>query len=763
MTNRSVRHIVSAAALVALAGVASAQQGPFTGHVVVRVYPKTPAQLQQALALTEDVWTCETVGNYIDMRLEPTALDAMRELAIDHQVIVEDVQSVLDAEWARLNQPAKPEAGWYDDFHPIEEYYQHIDALVAGHGALATKSSIGTTLEGRDIPMIRVKGTGGPATKPIVVINGCQHAREWVSPSTVMYTMESMLTGYGVNSEITAALDSVEFAFVPIVNGDGYAYTWTPNNRLWRKNRRDNGGGCFGVDTNRNWGFQWGLNSGSSGSACSDTYRGPAPFSEPETQAISNAITSLMPNVRAHIDVHSYGQWILSPWGWTLDAPQDLPLFDYFGEAMEAAILSTPGGEVYTSGQSSILLYLVSGGSKDWTYATHGAVGWTIELRPIGSNPGFVIDPSEIIPTGEEYLSAMLTLADQLSVPSVLVLGSALPSSATSGSNIPAALRVYDSASEHMGVKVWTRSGSGAFTATSMTATGGGWYGLDIPVTGKCGGELEVYFEAELVGGGSVTYPEGGAAAPLSVSIVGTTIAYEEALETGGAGWVVGAPGDTATSGIWSLNNPESTAAQPEDDHTPTPGVNCFVTDYRAGTSVGTYDVDAGATTLTSAGFDASDVFDIIGDDPRISYWRWYSNNQGSAPNQDSMPISISNDGGQSWTQVELVTENAGAWVRKEVRIADFVTPTANMKLRFVARDDGAGSIVEAAVDDVTLTILGCPRHPADMNADGVLDFFDFLEFQNLFSAMDPLGDFNKDGVFDFFDFLAFQNSFLGG
>ena len=129
------------------------------------------------------------------------------------------------------------------------------------------------------------------------------------------------------------------------------------------------------------------------------------------------------------------------------------------------------------------------------------------------------------------------------------------------------------------------------------------------------------------------------------------------------------------------------------------------------------------------------------------------------------MPILISNDGGQSWTLLEDVTENAGRWVARSFKVSDFVPPTADMLVRFVARDEGAGSIVEAAIDDITLEVFGCTRHPADFNKDGVLDIFDFLVFQNMFVLRDPRADLDHStgvGVFDIFDFLEFQTLFVG-
>ena len=181
---------------------------------------------------------------------------------------------------------------------------------------------------------------------------------------------------------------------------------------------------------------------------------------------------------------------------------------------------------------------------------------------------------------------------------------------------------------------------------------------------------------------------------------------------------MVGLTGDNATAGIWINADPVATAAQPEDDHSVS-GTRSWITGNGAvGAGVGAADIDGGTTTLTSPAYSIAAL-----SDPYVSYWRWYSNNQGSDPNTDSMPIQISGNGGTTWVQLELVTENAGAWVQKKFRVLDFVTPTAGtIKLRFIARDLGFGSVVEAGVDDIAVTEIVCPTAlEGDLDGDGVV------------------------------------------
>lgn len=310
------------------------------------------------------------------------------------------------------------------------------------------------------------------------------------------------------------------------------------------------------------------------------------------------------------------------------------------------------------------------------------------------------------------------------------------------------------------------RVNNGAWTETPLEDRGGGQFAGRLPAT-ECGSGVDYYFKAYTAAGAEVREP---LSAPLIAYHAATTAVevdtISDTLETN-TGWVVGATGDTATSGLWVRVNPNGTVAQPEDDHTPAPGVNAFVTgNGSVGGFPGEADVDGGATTLTTPTLDATGG--PSGGEAYLSYWRWYSNDQGPSPNQavDSMPVRVSNNNGSTWTQVEDVLENAGVWVGKSWRIADFVTPTSAMKVRFVARDAGSGSIVEAGVDDLRISVRKCLL-PGDANADGTVNFADL----NLILAAygqtgEPgfPGDANADGVVTFADLnLTLGNFGLGG
>jgi len=167
-----------------------------------------------------------------------------------------------------------------------------------------------------------------------------------------------------------------------------------------------NAGGSYGVDLNRNWNDHWG-GSGSSGVPTSETYRGTAAFSEPESLAISNYITAhnFYGNILAAIDFHSYSQLVLRPYGWTTKNCPDNTALKILGDGVSYEI-QRQSGKIYTS-QRSIDLYITTGTASDWYYQEGIWGAYTIELRDTGQY-GFILPPAQIIPTGEEIWASMM-------------------------------------------------------------------------------------------------------------------------------------------------------------------------------------------------------------------------------------------------------------------------------------------------------------------------------------------------------------------
>lgn len=392
------------------------QQRKYESHQVVRVQLSTAREMQTVSAIGAIPWSCRVGPGAPEYVVSPEQRDALVAANIRFDVLIADVQTLIDAErqeneLAREGGIASDPLAWFTAYRTNAEVSIHMDDLAALHPDLVEKITVGTSHERRTIHGLRIASPTAPANRPVILLNGCQHAREWISVMVPMYIADQLVRKYDEDAQIQTLLDQIEFLVVPIVNPDGYAYTHDPDgNRMWRKNRRVNGGGAFGVDLNRNWEVDWNGPHSTSNNPTSDVYVGPFAMSEPETQAMRDLVLA-NPGIVAHIDFHSYSQLILQPLGYTSDPPADAVMLDALGAQMSDAIANVHNEE-YIHGPAGDILYFASGVFEDWTYVTQGIFGYTIELRPKTFFPGFLLPPSEIIPTSEENFAAVLAMAD---------------------------------------------------------------------------------------------------------------------------------------------------------------------------------------------------------------------------------------------------------------------------------------------------------------------------------------------------------------
>jgi carboxypeptidase T len=328
---------------------------------------------------------------------------------------------------AKLNLKAKAhplQERWFDfetqtlnsRYTTYEEVVQQLQDLEKNYSGLATLLSLGKSLENRDVPLLRISsrslGQAANEELPVVFYTGCHHAREHLSVEVPLMFARHLLEQYGRNPEITRLLDTRELYISPIVNPDGHVYDYRNGLRgnMWRKNRRRNNDGSFGVDLNRNYGFQWGT-GGSSNSPRSDVYMGTAPFSEPESQNVKHFIER-QPRMTTLISFHTFSELILYPWGHTFDKigqkeglAEDLPIFEKMARDMSRWNGYTP--------QQSSDLYIASGDTTDWAYGVHGIYAFTFELSPKSMwQGGFYPSPSVIQPTFEANIKPMLYMME---------------------------------------------------------------------------------------------------------------------------------------------------------------------------------------------------------------------------------------------------------------------------------------------------------------------------------------------------------------
>ena len=658
----------------------------YDGHIVVRTLLTSRKQLDTMLAISPDVWSERITLGQMDFRIPPENVKALEQSGIKYQVIISDVQRLIDIETASQNQENLG-GSWFSDYKTYSEIMDRLDFLDDVNPALTETFLVGQSLEGRDIRGIRIGGGNG---NPAIIMQGCQHAREWISPASVMFFADHLINNYGSDPTVTQLVDDVEFIIIPVVNPDGYVYSHTTQ-RLWRKNRRNNGGGEFGVDLNRNWGVAWG-GEGSSGNPGSETYRGTAAFSEPETAAMRDFITANQ-HAKVHLDIHSFGQLLLAPWGYTEDLPPDYDLFQQLGADMQSAILGVHG-RFYEHGSGSSTLYLAAGISPDWTYGTFGMLGFTFELRDTGQN-GFILPADQIIPNGEELIPPVFVLAEHISRLFDFSLSSELPTYVTPNTPTPVQVTIEaanDNTLDPSSVSLFARVGTtGNFTEISMSDVGNDTFEALLPAT-PCNTVVQYYFEASTTDGDTATLP---ANAPVNV-FSALAIVQEEVWTddfNSDLGWSVTNGPDLADGG-WERGVPAGGGDRfdPADDFDGSGA--CYLTDNEDGNS----DVDGGPTILTSPLIDLSDGT------AGISYARWFSNDDDDG---DRLIVEISNNNGSSWTEVEQVG-NISGWQMHTFDVADFVTPTAQVRVRFIVSDNPNDSITEAAIDAFAVNRLTC-------------------------------------------------------
>jgi murein tripeptide amidase MpaA len=260
-------------------------------------------------------------------------------------------------------------------FYSFAQMNTAMNNLVAAYPSLAQKISLGLSVEGRNIWCIKISDnvTTDETNEPEVLFLGVQHAREAIGGSSMIFFMQYLCENYATDTRIQALVNNRELFIIPCMNPDGWEYNRSTNPNGgggWRKNRRNNGDGTFGVDLNRNWSVDWANCAGASASCgsastASDVYWGPSAFSEPETNAIRNFITSH--HIVSSIDQHSFGPYYSLPFGRpTLHTgPDTLTISDQQYYTCIPAMMGKYNGMRAGNSLQSVG-YEVAGGVKDW-------------------------------------------------------------------------------------------------------------------------------------------------------------------------------------------------------------------------------------------------------------------------------------------------------------------------------------------------------------------------------------------------------------
>ena len=362
--------------------------------------PQKPLGDVLRVPLGIDVW--EVKPDHLILRGTEAQLDRLSSMGY-HVEQLEDVAR-------HLSTFASPEAA--EQYHSAASLEQELRQLAESKPDIAQLIEIGRSIEGRPILALRIGDRRGSVPK--VLFMGCHHAREWIAVE-VPFLLAKELVERADEPPIAGWLTSGEIWVAPMVNPDGHEHS-RAQERLWRKNRRRNDDGSFGVDPNRNYGYMWGiLDVPTSSHVPSDeTYVGPRAFSEPETQAVRDLIGC--ERFAGVITYHSYSQLILYPWGYTEKPIPDVQHREQMvGMAQEMqTLIQGVHGKIYVP-QPSSELYPTAGDTTDWTYGTYGIPSFTIELRPrTFQEGGFILPPDQIQATWEENRPAAFRFVEQL-------------------------------------------------------------------------------------------------------------------------------------------------------------------------------------------------------------------------------------------------------------------------------------------------------------------------------------------------------------
>jgi hypothetical protein len=268
-------------------------------------------------------------------------------------------------------------------------------ATAARFPGITKLETIGKTLRGVPIQAIKVtKGARALADgrRPAVLFLSAQHAREWITPEMTRRLLHHVLDGYATDPALTRLVDTTELWFLPVANPDGYDYTFTEGNRLWRKNLRDNNGdgqitSGDGVDLNRNFAEKWGYdNEGSSDDPGSETFRGARAGSEPETQALDTLFHKV--GFEFLVNYHSAAQLLLYGIGWQVSTPSP---DDQIAVAMagDDAHPAVPGYDPDISAE----LYTTNGDTDFHAQVRTGTIGFTPEMSTCQT--ASAIDPDD--------------------------------------------------------------------------------------------------------------------------------------------------------------------------------------------------------------------------------------------------------------------------------------------------------------------------------------------------------------------------------
>jgi len=351
-----------------------------------------------------DVWATNMHQGWMDVMIPPHLTNDVDTLfPVRKFVHIEDVQDSIDEH--ELDMASGYKSGADPIFDTFQTYTAITNWMRSKVGPRATFASIGNSHLGTAVNALTIKDPSVANPKTFIIYCGI-HAREWITPPHCLWAIDQLLAGNHDD-----LLTQLQFIIIPVLNVDGYAYSFT-NDRLWRKNRRPNSGSsCVGTDLNRNYGVGWG-GPGASPQPCSEIYHGPSAFSSPETALIRDLVNRVGDSLVSFWDLHAYGSLWMSAWGYTCANPPDLGEMNAMMKDATDALFNV-NRRRYSYGPICSTIYQASGSSVDWAYrGTSKTIVNSYTSEAFGNS--FTAPVSYIIPVSTEVWAGIVQTAENL-------------------------------------------------------------------------------------------------------------------------------------------------------------------------------------------------------------------------------------------------------------------------------------------------------------------------------------------------------------
>ncbi|MBP7808805.1 MAG: immune inhibitor A [Bacteroidia bacterium] len=384
--------------------------------------------IPQLLKLGITIDHSEIKDNTVITEISNAEVNVLKQNGINHTILINDMatyyENRIKEEYKNktslaglcndptVQKPSRFHLGTMGGYFTLTEMQNILDSMTLLYPTLITaKAALSPqTIQGRNIWYLKISDNPNvDESEPEVFYNALHHAREAASLSQLIFYMWYVLENYSTNPDIKFLVDNTEMYFVPCVNPDGYEYNRTTNpggGGMWRKNRRNNGS-TFGVDLNRNYGYQWGYdNVGSSPTSSSDTYRGTAAFSEPETQAIRNFCNARQ--FQTALNAHTYSNLLIYPWGYvpSFYTPDSATFVNW------SILMCETSRFLYGTGDQTVN-YVTNGDSDDWMYGEQTTKPKILAMTPEAgaASDGFWPASSRILDICKTTFNQNLNLA----------------------------------------------------------------------------------------------------------------------------------------------------------------------------------------------------------------------------------------------------------------------------------------------------------------------------------------------------------------